>query len=278
MATTSRYLIDSPPPPPAPRGLFDACVGPAPFPVAPAMGNGVEWVEESCGDGYLYPLTYPAPSGTKTFDPIGDTVNADPFAVYASQLYPPVGYTLPEIEARVLRRLALTEQRVVERRLWQGGGGVTGLFRAPTVTTLSAASCPAVAMAALEQALADAGVVGGLLHARVTMASQFAAGHLLERGGGGRPVTPYGTTIVFGAGYDGTGPTGNAVSDTTEWVYATGRVHVYRDDPWVPPLGEVLNRSTNQLYALAERIYAVGVECGVWAIQVTRDCVTAGAA
>jgi hypothetical protein len=35
-----------------------------------------------------------------------------------------------------------------------------------------------------------------------------------------------------------------------------------------------MDRSSNQIYTVAEKIYAVAIECGVWAIQVTRDCTT----
>ena len=81
--------------------------------------------------------------------------------------------------------------------------------------------------------------------------------------------------MVFGQGYDGTGPAGQATSTNDEYVYATGRILIWQSDVYVPSLRETMNRSTNQQMALAERIYAVSVECGVWAVQVTRNCTTA---
>jgi len=57
-------------------------------------------------------------------------------------------------------------------------------------------------------------------------------------------------------------------------MYASGRVMIWGSEVHVPPLRETLDRSLNQQMALAERVFAVSIECGVWAIQVTRDCTT----
>jgi hypothetical protein len=55
-------------------------------------------------------------------------------------------------------------------------------------------------------------------------------------------------------------------------MYATGRVPIWQDpEVFVPPV-DVLNRSDNTLSLVAEQVYALGIECGKWAVQVTRDC------
>lgn len=106
----------------------------------------------------------------------------------------------------------------------------------------------------------------------------MAQSHLLERPSPRRLQTPYGTPIVFGAGYDGSGPTGQAFDADTEWVYASGRVLVWQDDEVIiPPMDQVFRRSSNEYIAVAERIHAVVVECGVWTTRVTRNCATTGA-
>jgi hypothetical protein len=281
VATTSLMLIPTPPAPPRPYGLFDVAMGPMSFPVPAAEGNGVEYVPDTCEDDvFLYQMNCPPVSGSKTFSGNESPVTGAPFGVITSYTCGLLGYTLEEVEQKVRTRMALREQRAVERRLWQGLaqgsalglGGIPGLFQ--SATTLSAASCPTDAVAALEQALADNGVVGGIIHARPYMSAHLATNHLIERYNNRQVITSRGTPVCFGEGYGGTGPAGQAVTATTEYMYASGRVMIWASDVQVPDLRQTIDRSLNQVYALAERIYAVSVECGSWAIQVTRDCTT----
>lgn len=271
-------LIETPPPPPRPYGLFDVALGPMAFPEPATQAAGVIYVPDTCEDDvFLYQMNCPPVSGSKTFSANESPVSGAPFAVITSYTCGSIGYSFEEVERKVRTRMALREQRAVERRVWQGSpaggiGGIPGLFTG--ATTLTAAGCITEAVEMLEQQLADAGVVGGIIHARPGMAAHFAQAHLTERVG--RQYTTYlGTPIVFGQGYDGTGPAGQATSTNDEYIYASGRILIWQSDVFVPPLRETMNRATNQQMALAERIYAVAVECGVWAIQVTRNCTTA---
>ena len=176
--------------------------------------------------------------------------------------------------------MALREQTAVERRVWSGLpqgsalglGGIAGLFQ--SATTLTAASCPTEAVSRLEQALADNGVIGGMIHARPYMASQLSNNYLIYEGPGRLKRTAIDTPYVFGRGYDGTGPAGQPVTSTVEYMYASGRIAIWQSDVHVPPPQQTLDRALNQQKVLAERIFAVTVECGVWAIAVTRDCTT----
>jgi hypothetical protein len=281
VATTSPMLIPAPPVPPRPYGLFDVSLGPMPFPVPAAQGNGVEYIPDTCEDDvFLYAMNCPPVSGSKTFSGIETPVTGAPFGVITSYTCSTIGFTFEEIEQRVRTRMMLREQRAVERRVWQGSpaggiGGIPGLFQ--SATTLTAASCPTDAVAALEQALADNGVVGGIIHARPYMSAHIAQAHVADRISPRQIVTLRGTPVCFGEGYDGTGPQGQAVTATVEYMYASGRVAIWASDVEVPDPRQTMDRSLNQQKVLAERIFAVTVECGVWAIAVTRDCGTTGA-
>ena len=272
--------IDAPPPPPRPYGLFDVALGPMAFPSENAQGGGVIYVPDDCNnDVSLYSMQCPPITGTKVFSGVEQAVSGNPFGVITSYTCGSLGFSFDEAERRVRTRMAMREQAAVERRLWQGSSGalgtITGLFR--NAVNLGAASCPAEAVGILEQTLADNGVNAGLIHARQGLATPFWADFIIERQGPRRLTTMLGTPYVFGQGYDGTGPTGQATTTSTEWIYATGRVLIWQSpEIWVPPIGQVLDRSTNQLTLVAERLYAVAIECGVWAIQVTHNCVTAG--
>lgn len=274
------YLIDTPPAPPRPYGLFDVSLGPMAFPVPASEAGGVIYVPDTCEDDvFLYQMNCPPVSGSKTFSVNETAVSGAPFGVVTSYTCGSIGYSFDEVEQKVRTRMMLREQRGVERRVWQGSplggiGGIPGLFQ--SATTLTAASCVTEALEMLEQQLADAGVVGGIIHARPGMAAHFAQAHLIEKGPGRSQVTHLGTPVCFGQGYDGTGPQGQAPTTDVEYIYASGRVLIWQSDVFVPPLRETFNRATNQQMALAERIYAVAIECGVWAIAVTRNCTTAG--
>lgn len=282
MATFSGpALIPAPSVPPRPYGLFDVALGPMPFP-GPVTGGGVQYVPDTCQDDvFLYDMACPAVSGSKTYSAIETAVSGSPFAVITSYTCGSLGWSFDEVEQRVRTRMSIRAQRGVERRVWQGQGLaqgqglIPGLFRG--ATSLGQAGCVTEAVELLEQALADNGVVGGIIHARPGMAAHLEQSHLIQYATGGRLQTCLRTPYAFGQGYDGTGPTGQATSGTTEWMYASGRVLIWFDpEVHVPPIGQTLDRATNQVYAVAEQIYAVIVECGVWAVEVTRTCATAG--
>lgn len=269
--------IPTPTPPPVPPGLFDVAMGPMPFPRPEAQGGGVIYVPDTCSGAInLRAINCPAVTGSKTFTGIEAPVSGAPFGVYSSYTCGSLGFSFEEVRQRVVTRMQLQEQRAVEKRLWQGDSGqsITGLFR--NATNLGTSSCAAEAIMVLEQALADNAIVGGLIHARPGMSAHLAAARLQERMSPRMFTTPLGTPYVFGQGYDGTGPTGQATTSTTEWMYATGRVLVWQDpEIFVPPVGQTMDLTTNQVTVIAERVYAVAVECYVAAVQVTRSCVSA---
>lgn len=274
-------LIEAPPVPPRPYGIFDVALGPMPFPRPESQGGGVQYVPDTCeSDVYLYDMSCPPVSGMKTFAGVETAVSGAPFAVATSYTCGSIGFSFEEAAQRVRTRMALREQRAVERRIWQGQvdpglGIIAGLLRG--ATSLGAAGCPVEAVELLEQALADNGVVGGLIHARPAMSPHLANNHLIEYRGR-QLTTCMGTPYVFGHGYDGTGPAGEAVTGDVEYMYATGRVLIWQSDVWVSPPDQVFNRLTNQLELVGERIYAVSIECGTWVVAVTRNCTTAGSA
>lgn len=273
-------VINPPPPPPRPYGLFDVALGPLPFPEVNTGAGGVTYVPDVCEDDvFLVAMNCPPITGTKTFSPVETAVSGAPFTVMTSYVCTPIGFDFAEAERRVRLRMDIREQRAVERRLWQGSSGVlgtvTGLFR--NAINLGSAGCVTEAVEMLEQTLADNAVVGGIIHARPGMAAHLQNNFLIYEGPGRLKRTVLDTPYVFGQGYDGTGPTGQATDGSTEWMYASGRVTVWRDsEVFVPPPRQTLDKSTNQLNLVAERMFMTTIECGVWAVQVTRTCTTSG--
>jgi hypothetical protein len=252
------------------------------FPVEAAVGGGVQYMPDTCSDSvYLYDMACPAVSGSKTFDALETAISGGPFAVITSFLCGSVGITNDEVRHRVLTRMALHEQRAVERRVWQGQslaqgqGLIPGLFR--NATNVGPAGCATEAIELLEQALADNGIVGGMIHARPGMAAHLEQAHQIQYATGRRLQTCLGTPYVFGQGYDGSGPSGQPADGDSEWMYASGRIVIWQDtEIQVPNLDQVFRQSSNERIAVAERVYAVVVECGVWTVEVTRTCTTTG--
>ena len=75
-------FIEPPPPPPRPYGLFDVALGPIPFPVEEAVGGGIQYIPDTCESNvYLYDMTCPPVSGSKTFDVLDTSISGSPFAV-----------------------------------------------------------------------------------------------------------------------------------------------------------------------------------------------------
>jgi hypothetical protein len=276
-------FIEPPPPPQRPYGLFDVALGPMPFPVEEAVGGGIQYMPDTCENNvYLYDMSCPAVSGSKTFDVMEASLSGSPFAVITSFLCGAVGITQEEIRQRALVRMSLHEQRAVERRVWQGQtlaqgqGAITGLFR--NAQNVGPADCATEAVELLEQALADNGIVGGMIHARPGMAAHLEQAHQIQYATGRRLQTCLGTPFVFGQGYDGSGPSGQPADGSTEWMYASGRVLVWQDpEIHIPNLDQVFRQSSNERIAIAERVYLALVECAVFTTQVTRTCATTGA-
>lgn len=276
------YLDDQPPPPMRPYGLIDVALGPRPFPVGAAQAGGVMYVPDDCVDDvFIRAVECPPITGAVSFTGIEAPISGAPFMVYTTYTCSTIGFSLDEQVERVRTRHQLRHQTALERRLWQGtdsatDGDVVGLFAG--ATNLGSAGCVTEALEILEQTLADNGVFGGLIHARVGMANHFAASHLTyERGR--QKQTYYGTPVVFGQGYSGVGPTGQATTGDTEWMYASGRVVIWADpEIWVPPPGQTIDRALNTVNLVAQQTFAMAVECGVWAVEVTRNCTTAGSA
>lgn len=276
------YYAPTPAAPPRPYGIFDVALGPMPFPAPPAVGAGVMYVPDTCEDDvFLYAMNCPPTSGAKTFSPNEAPISGAPFGVITSYVCGSLGYSFEESEQKVRTRMAMREQRAVERRIWQGQpaggsnlGPIPGLFQ--SAVSLGTAGCPTEAIEMLEQQLADAAVVGGVIHARPGMSVHLSSrGSTLVRSG--RMITTFlGTPVAFGQGYNGTSPTGVAPDTNSEWMYASGRVVIWQDTVEVPPLSQTFDKVNNQIMTLAERVYAVAIECGVWAVQVTRNCTTAG--
>lgn len=259
-------LIPGPEPLRRRYGLFTAASGPIDLPSPHGRGGGVRYVPVTCGEAHPYPIgcyggEVNPPAEGKTIDAENEEVQAPPFMVVASIECGALGYTAPEFEAKVRRRLASGEQGAAELALWSGvdpnGNSLDIPYLTDSAETIPAADYDENSLASVigvleEYAYHDQGYgYTAFLHAPVSIASWAVGEGDLARPDGPLLRTPFGSIWVFGGGYPNDGS-----------IYITGQVNVWRSaDEHVYPTDQTMDRETNQRLLIAEREYAVGFDC-----------------
>lgn len=255
---------------------------------------GAIWVPDTSVGAELYPAPCQSPPYPAfTIDAIDGMAQAWPFIAYATLDVAAAGFDRAEVERRVRQRLTNYEQNEAEQALF---GGTATLFTG--ITNFAGTVAPAAGIAGvaggifqqlanagasagyrgeltggagtgvveavslLEQSLATNYYGQGYIHARPRMAAYLAYRNQFKF----VPVPPVEQTwnenvLVLGNGYLGTGPAGEVPDATTEYIWATGRICIWRGDIWVDMDSDhLVDRSTNQRKVYAFRPYAIGVE------------------
>jgi hypothetical protein len=203
---------------------------------------------------------------------------ASPFTVYGHYTCTPLGSaSFAAAQDGANAHLAAREEGRVEKALWTGDlGNYPNLAGAgadaPDPTTLAGGVAMELGsgLALLEDFIGAAYGGLGVLHlTRGTALQAFGRG--LLKATGGRLSTGIGTPVVAGGGYPGTGPgatpPGNVAG--TAWGYVSPALIGYRSEVFTSSnaAGDLLDRATNDLYAIAERNYLLGFDpCGVGAV------------
>jgi hypothetical protein len=201
--------------------------------------------------------------------------------LYGSYNCPPVGRSANDAFRIATQRLRIHEGRELERVFWTGvtdsGEDINPSLAFGNSECGSAAVIvgegelsPTAGLAVLESALVDCAPGGGVIHANYGLAAYFAAAHLIYRDGD-TWFTVTGQRIAFGAGYPGSGPDNVAAAAGTSWLFATGPVGIWRSDIFLTPerLDQAVDRDINDVTVFAERTYAVGWSCCLFATLVT---------
>lgn len=230
--------------------------------------NGIEWETLGCApvSGIGDPSCDPEEPTTglpKQFQDSGDLGEASPFTVYGSYKCNPVGHTIEYAQDRATEHLLAREEARVEQAIWTGDLDNQG-FAEGAVNAGSAAVSVRRAIAQLEGWIGRNYGSLGVIHMTREAAFIAAAGDELTLKNG-KLYTSLGTPVVAGAGYPGTGPTGQSPAGGQTYMYATPALVGYRSEvfPGSTPPSAGLDRSKNDLYAVAERTYVVGWDpCG----------------
>lgn len=245
MAITPAVTVAAPEPYGKRYGLLTAAAGPLDLP-AGRRGGGITYEPVACGPAHAVALEcvdQETPE-TKTFDDGGAWTEGAAFVAYSTLRCGSVGSG--DLVGRVRRQLEFGEQGAVERFLGEQLVASAVAVPVPVATAMHSV------VGALEEWLYSEQGYGavGFIHAPIRLASYMHDGVPLSADSGGRWRTRMGTVMVFGDYPDDGG------------VFITGHVTTWRAaDVEVPPQPQILNRTNNNYYMLAEREWAVAWDC-----------------
>jgi hypothetical protein len=231
----------------------------------------------------------PSKAATATWQARGAT----PFTVYAEFDCSPAVFAA-QSQRLGEESLTRTESWQVEQAFWTGlAGGQTVVFphlaadaqvldtEGVLLQTASTAVTGVVdiveGLGTIEKALADCLNGVGVIHVPAELIPTMSALSLLVEDRG-RLRTWNGNWVAAGAGYPGTAPDGTAPAAGTSWIYGTGPVFAYRSAVEVMPLSSIVNRSNNDVQAIAERTYVLGFDCCHVAALISTGGESAGTA
>lgn len=259
-----------------PYGLFRVANGPLDLPPA-AGGGGLDFQTPYCGMGAGYAVGCPPASKAASYTGGYTNVTGDPFVVLAGMECGTIGIGPdgnPDVDSRnlVLGKLYASEQRVVENVFSRGlVGQAPGLSTAAGTVTVPTPTADNLtnAVQALEAAYGAAYGLPGVLHVPLKAMGQLMTQHLIENAGTASSpiwVTATGTKVSIG-NYAGYGPGDVAPADAAHrWIYLTGPVTVWRNEPFVSDFDASIDKTTNQVHRIAERTYIVTYECVSFAV------------
>lgn len=263
MSITPPALVTGAPRPPLPYGLFSVLV-PRTGSADRWEGGGIQLEELGCppdpaSDGIIGP--YDCDDGEtvglpKQFASNRTTSFAAPFTVYQSEVCTPIGNGLDRSQQIASGRLAMFEERLVESEVWKAvsQSEVNAAF-----TEASDKGDILAALAGLEEASAETYGTLGTVHLARALA-YIALGYGALEARQNRLYTLLGTPVVAGSGYanDGT-------------AYWTPQLIAYSSEEFTSSRAAVdlLDRSNNDLYAVAEKSWVIGFDtsCGVLEVE-----------
>lgn len=247
-----------------PYGLLDVAS------VTDAVGGrwqaGVELEPVACEPAGLVGIDCDTPADLAAELRSGTTlVTARPFGVAGTYDCLTVGRDEDDARQRALGHLLAGEGRAVERQVAAGVlHDEPSLVSGDDLTPVGGAVSPTVGLSLVERALGEGAGSRGVVHAPRSLVPFLAQQHQIVRSQLGLE-TQAGARLVSGGGYDLTDQ-----SDTEGWLYGTGRVHVWRSEPFYTPDRGQIDKDQNRRTIAAQRVYVVAWECLTVRVRVTR--------
>lgn len=202
---------------------------------------------------------------SKAFDSEHRVVEVEPFVAWYGDSCSTATFGSRDFVDRATRAFLVAESALIARELWAGEiaaaeGYPNPFFADGNADVLTGVWPAAIALGQLQRELADRVPGRGMIHTTRDVATAwYEAGGIRREGA--LLLDTYDNLIVADAGYPGTGPNGEARSDTTAWAFATDLVQVRRDGqvrvlPDPGDFASAVDRSVNFVEWRAERIVA----------------------
>lgn len=263
--TTARTYVQAPVAPTSRYGLFRVATGPLSLPLHSRTG-GLEYESPFC----TLPVGYAVacePGSSKDFETGYDLVEGDPFVVLAATVCGTGGLGEERASRLAVDRLKAGEQAAVEDIFSRGTFGIApSLGNNADVVELTATTSIVTAVAELEEWLYSRYGLAGTLHVPLIAGAPLMNANIIRYDtGSGIWFTDLGTKVSIG-NYAGLEKDGDAPAAGHTTLYITGEVTIWRDsdsDIFVSPYGQNVNRTTNQSYMVAERSYAMTLDCHI---------------
>jgi len=246
-----------------------------------ALCAGIRSTLLHCGE----PSPEPA---AKVPDPGPIYRSLDPFTLIGSYDCSTGGRRAGDAFDIATRRLLAREEQGVEEIFWTGitidGTLSSSLATGDTDNTVTVTDVtggttldPVTALDVLEEAMGTCVPGQGVIHVPLRAASTLASQFLVVPEGD-TVHTHTGNLVAFGTGYPGTGPDNASVADGEAWLFGTGQVMVWKSDTFLTPpdVAAAVDRTVNDLTVFAERTYAVGFSCCLFAVRMFLTCCTGG--
>lgn len=205
----------------------------------------------------------------KDLDQVATWVSGFRFGAYGGTTCKSVGQDMADFKAQVDAAFNAGESTAVETAFMgtRFAPDADDRWADPEdITPAGGAVKPIVGLALLEGYMARHYIGRPVLHLPTVIASLVSVADQVELEGKVLQ-TKLGSVVVNGAGYDepNTGPDGDPAPDGEKWIYATGAVQVLRS-PSI--LRQAMDRETNEVVTLAERIYIAAAEGPTVAVRV----------
>lgn len=190
------------------------------------------------------------------------------FGVYSGLTCKSVGFDIEESTAEAVRVFLANESVGVERALMNTRFRVNGsVWAAATDLTPAGGAVEAEVGLAILEGHASWNYAGvPTIHAPRSIGALLLSENAVDKEGT-RFVSKQGSKVASGGGYEepNTSPAGVAAPAGEKWMYSSGEVMLARGPVFSEPQ---IDRSTNEVKVLVERLYVAAVDCYTAAVRV----------
>jgi hypothetical protein len=225
-------------------------------------GGGIGFRPDGPPEGSLFDICTP---GITSAGSVTNKQTWEGFGVRTADSSSQFGFKVAERQERATRKLLGIEAFLIEQQFFGNplslGDDVVALASASaTVVSGGSAISPIKALALAENTIGTETKGGhrGIIHARPSILTLWAENGAVRREGN-IWLTATDNIVLPGRGYSGVGPTGQAVSASSEWIYLTTGIQIHRGPVVVSPdtEAEAMNRQTNTSTYYASRIVGI---------------------